>query len=371
MSTENSEQTRRRGRPADRARRVEAELRERIQARSLRPGELLPPERDLAKSLGVSRMTLRSALAPLEAEGLIERVQGKGTFVSGAHARGDLAVLLNWIELGEDDAYAKQLLHGMHSALQGSGVASTVHGKPAEQSVMEFIREHEALARTWGGLLTYSHFLDREALGWLAHAGIPVVGLAEPNHGIAMSYVDIDNEAGGALAMQHLVEQGFTRPLIIDGGPGSPFAAARARGIRRVLTRHGLAHAHVVCLAEPIHGATAQASAEQAVAPFLARRAIDSVIVYMERPTIGVYRAIERHSLRVGADVAVVHYNDFPWLCDVLRPQPTAIRQPFEQVARDATHMLGQQMRDRTGAIEARVITPVLMVRESTPARER
>ena len=46
----------------------------------------LPPENDLAKLFGVSRITIRRALGELEREGLILREQGRGTFINPASA---------------------------------------------------------------------------------------------------------------------------------------------------------------------------------------------------------------------------------------------------------------------------------------------
>lgn len=48
---------------------------------SLRPQDRLPPERELARQLSVSRMVLRGALERLEAEGRVWRNVGQGTFV--------------------------------------------------------------------------------------------------------------------------------------------------------------------------------------------------------------------------------------------------------------------------------------------------
>ena len=50
----------------------------------------LPPESVLASDLGVSRNAIREALNLLRAEGLITRVQGAGTFVTGAKLRQHL-----------------------------------------------------------------------------------------------------------------------------------------------------------------------------------------------------------------------------------------------------------------------------------------
>ena len=61
---------------------LENKICERIFRGEYADGENLPPERTLAESLGVSRVTVRKALALLEADGIIQRVQGSGNRVA-------------------------------------------------------------------------------------------------------------------------------------------------------------------------------------------------------------------------------------------------------------------------------------------------
>jgi GntR family transcriptional regulator len=57
-------------------------LRRRVVAGDLAPGERLPSEPELAKTLGVSRSSLRAAIALLEEDGLVQRLHGSGTYVT-------------------------------------------------------------------------------------------------------------------------------------------------------------------------------------------------------------------------------------------------------------------------------------------------
>lgn len=55
---------------------------------SLKAGQKLPPERELATQFNVSRPSLREAIQKLEAKGLVNRKQGGGTFVSEQILKG-------------------------------------------------------------------------------------------------------------------------------------------------------------------------------------------------------------------------------------------------------------------------------------------
>jgi GntR family transcriptional regulator, transcriptional repressor for pyruvate dehydrogenase complex len=64
--------------------RVYTEVAKQLQARivkKLKPGDMLPPERELVRKFGVSRSSIRDAIRSLEAVGLLEPRQGVGTVV--------------------------------------------------------------------------------------------------------------------------------------------------------------------------------------------------------------------------------------------------------------------------------------------------
>lgn len=63
---------------------IAATLERRILEGSLKAGDRLPPERELAVDLGVSRPSLREAIQKLASKGMVQSRQGGGTFVTDA-----------------------------------------------------------------------------------------------------------------------------------------------------------------------------------------------------------------------------------------------------------------------------------------------
>src|ERR1039458_4057491 len=59
---------------------IQSEIRDGIRSASLKPGDAVASERELAKTHKVSLMTARHALVDLEREAVVERRRGAGTF---------------------------------------------------------------------------------------------------------------------------------------------------------------------------------------------------------------------------------------------------------------------------------------------------
>lgn len=88
-------------------------LEELILSGDLKIGERLPPEREFAARLGVSRPVLHEALVDLDAKGLVRIVPRRGVFVNDYRRSGSMAILTSLLAYHNgqlDPAFAQSLL---------------------------------------------------------------------------------------------------------------------------------------------------------------------------------------------------------------------------------------------------------------------
>lgn len=70
-----------------------------IQSRALKPGDQLPPERDLAESLAVSRPSVREAIRGLSILGVVRSRQGGGAYITELDAESLLGPIRFYLSL--------------------------------------------------------------------------------------------------------------------------------------------------------------------------------------------------------------------------------------------------------------------------------
>jgi len=99
--------------PTDLYEQVAAEIRRAIAEGEAKPGEHLPPAKDLAAVLGVNTNTVLRALRILRDEGLLEFRRGRGISVAGTPERG--AVIARAKELVD---FARKQGYGLDELLE-------------------------------------------------------------------------------------------------------------------------------------------------------------------------------------------------------------------------------------------------------------
>lgn len=168
-------------------------LRNRILSGALLAGAQLPPISQLSDQMGVAKMTLRRAMDSLEAEGLIKRFSGRGTYVQDVSTHqprflkmsADLSQLLNMV----DDLEAKVVTRPKGDEAQGSVEPHMVklsrmhmlHGKPFCLVDLELLHDIFDMAP--------DRFKAEVAVTVLEDLGVDI---ASAKQRVTISYADMD-----------------------------------------------------------------------------------------------------------------------------------------------------------------------------------
>jgi GntR family transcriptional regulator len=225
------------------ARQIYLLLRDRIASGRLGDGGSLPGEQALAAEHGVSRVTVRRALAELEREGLVSRRRGAGTYVLGDCGTKPIVadisdVLANLVAMGRETA-VRLIEFGYREA--PAQIAAALKLKPRERAQFS-VRVRLIDGQPFSYLVTHvperlgityteSELATRPLLALLERTGMKVeratqdvtATLASPEVATAL-----DIEVGSPLI-------GLTRTVFAAGGEGVEHLSALYRPDRYTL----------------------------------------------------------------------------------------------------------------------------------------
>ncbi len=182
---------------------------------------------------------------------------------------------------------------------------------------------------------------------------------------VQVNYVGVKDEEVGALATEHLIEQGCRRIAHIRG-PNVPTGAGRLRGYRRALARHTLTAPASYVVSGEVGDNTGYEAMSQLLS--LTPRP-DGIFCYNDPVAAGAIKAALEAGLHVPEDVAIigvgnVHYSD------LLRVPLSTIDQSSSEIGERAAELLSECMDAKTPPAPRRILLPArLVVRDSTLRR--
>ncbi len=302
---------------------------------------------NVAQLAGVSRATASRVLTANprvseEARRAVERAAAQLGYVPNhagralATGRSDTVALVVFepTTLLFGDPFFPRLMRGLGDVLSNRGMQLTLLAPQTSADVDRL--ERYAIAGHADGVLLVSlpasHPLPRR----LAARGIPVVIGGRPPEPERFTYVDVDNVAGAARAVAHLVEGGRGLIATITGRQDVPAGQDRLRGYELGVEAAGLGEDGELIE----EGDFTRDGGLRAMRALLQRRPrLDAVFVASDLMAAGALQALAEAGRRVPEEVAVVGYDDDP-LAAALQPPLTSVRQPIEEMGREMGRLL-------------------------------
>ncbi|MEV0795838.1 LacI family DNA-binding transcriptional regulator [Kribbella sp. NPDC050459] len=217
----------------------------------------------------------------------------------------------------------------------------------------------ELVSRQVAGLMIVP---DQGDHAFLQGAGVPVVFVDRPATGIDADIVMVDNEGGGRLAAEHLLQQGHQRIAILLA-PSYYTIGRRLRGFRRAHRSAGIDvdESLVIQLPEGNAEAAEKATREVMLRPDPPTAIFASTNFLAE----GVLRALGELS---GPEPAVVGFDDFR-LADMLPTPVTVVASDIAELGRSAARLLLDRASGTDTRPPQRIVLPCALIERGSGER--
>jgi len=360
-------------------RRVAAALSAEIQGGVFRPGSRLPAEPQLAVQFGVSRGTLRQALQSLRAEGLIDSVAGRGSFV--AHGRPQHRErrrrVIGVVVPSVAQPYVADLLGWIEEELHERGYSMIV-GSSGSHLQQQAGRIHRIVDEGASGLIVYpiDYEPDPPLFAHLVERDFPIVLIDRHVIGLPVDSVEPDNVGGAYSAVWHLLELGHRRIAFVStDNLRTTSVAERMRGYEEALAANDIALDPALIFTRlpvarrwPIEAAASRKPEVTAIARFLERRRPTAVFTLHDYLAADVLEAANELGVAVPGDLALASFDDDPAAANLSVPL-TAVAQPREQLGRTAARLVVERVEGRRTEVARTILPTRLVVRRSSGAQ--
>lgn len=221
-----------------------------IQQGIWQPGDKLPSENELAEQFDVSRITVKNAMADIVEQGLIYRIQGKGSFISDNASPPFLAYepqetmgsCVAFLMPRLDNLFTANLMTGLEQELAAHGY-HLIFRLTHDQQELEIKLLKELTQLGMKGIIIYpveGETFNNEILK-LTLGNYPLVIVDRYLRGLDANCVSSDNFTGAYEATQHLTALGHTKISFISTAiTGTTSIEDRLRGYEQALSDAGL-----------------------------------------------------------------------------------------------------------------------------------
>jgi LacI family transcriptional regulator len=218
--------------------------------------------------------------------------------------------------------------------------------------------------RVQGVLITPSD-LDSPLLTELPRRGTPVVIVDRMRSAGTHCTVAVDDELGGRIAVEHLLEAGHERVAFVGGPETLGQVRDRLHGARTAWAEAGRDPDALTVLRTDGLTVAEGSSAAQRIAGTSKRSRPTAAFCANDLLALGVLQGSLGLGLRVPEDLAVIGYDDIDFAAAAAVPL-TSVRQPRADLGRRAAELLLDETSDSVHTHEQVVFTPELVARAST-----
>ncbi len=256
-----------------------------------------------------------------------------------------------------------QFLQSMFQAAEREGYHLLTFPHHEGEAQVEAYRELIDTARVDGFIISAVEW-DDPRIAFLLERGFPFVAFGRANPEWDFPYVEVDGTAGMREATRYLLSLGHRRIFALAWPEPSRVGQDRLRGYLEAMQAAGIQPA-------PDWIARGEGAFEfgyAATSRWLQRPPEErptAIVALNDVMAIGAMQAVQEHGLRVGQDVSIVGFDDYP-LVEYLSPALTTVRQPIEEVGRRIVDMLVRILKDEPLEERHVLLSPELIVRASS-----